>query len=79
MQMQAQMQQMQQVLIYPYWNVNLVKRVRSAAGTQVLIYPYWNVNVRQNKLDDDCFYVLIYPHWNVNDGIANGLTTCVSF
>ena len=32
------------VLIYPYWNVNVLNQWFGAAGLQVLIYPYWNVN-----------------------------------
>ena len=32
------------VLIYPYWNVNLVKWARSNKKALVLIYPYWNAN-----------------------------------
>ena len=33
------------VLIYPYWNVNLIDNAYYIKGGKVLIYPYWNVNL----------------------------------
>ena len=32
------------VLIYPYWNVNVIIAAMTSRATSVLIYPYWNVN-----------------------------------
>ena len=34
------------VLIYPYWNVNINAADSVPVIYQVLIYPYWNVNAR---------------------------------
>ena len=34
------------VLILPYWNVNQVITILSRLLVKVLILPYWNVNMR---------------------------------
>ena len=53
------------VLIYPYWNVNKIKKVNT------IPYPRFNLSILECKLEDEylaCVFtkVLIYPYWNVN-------------
>ena len=54
------------VLIYPYWNVNIVTQAVETITTAVLIYPYWNVNLSDWDGGKATGAVLIYPYWNVN-------------
>ena len=35
---------LKELLIYPYWNVNLWKPNGQKKEENILIYPYWNVN-----------------------------------
>ena len=55
------------VLIYPYWNVNIICVASHGRVDAVLIYPYWNVNKLPDGTPFIYDYVLIYPYWNVNE------------
>ena len=57
---------MAQLLISPYWNVNLVKVLLVWQTIRLLISPYWNVNASRQNRGGIILKLLISPYWNVN-------------
>ena len=54
------------ILVAPYWNLN-VRRIEDGFNNyKILVAPYWNLNtIQEIEISFKC-YILVAPYWNLN-------------
>ncbi|EOR19799.1 hypothetical protein A500_20113 [Clostridium sartagoforme AAU1] len=55
-----------QILVAPYWNVNITIFEEVDFRGSILVAPYWNVNDGNAVFNDLEIIILVAPYWNVN-------------
>ena len=56
---------MQNIRIYPEWNVKVILAALNAGNGLIRIYPEWNVKLIFDDGDAPIGLIRIYPEWNV--------------
>ena len=63
---------MEEILVAPYWNLNLFRFHQFSFSSPILVAPYWNLNYGGKAPPFFGLSILVAPYWNLNVASTTG-------